>query len=1176
MAAGNYLIRRNASNTDTLPNAGSDLLLLWDTAVANDGSGITYSAGTFTLGETGHFLVLCSDQYGTPDADNNRCNAKTTFTLDGTELVEGYSTGYIRKTSGSQEFINFSAAIINVATTTGTGDELEVRHERIDSISTTTVDRIPDRSGITIIKLDDTWGYGRYESTTVFTTSGTDNAAVTATLGTTNEEDSPFEITTNTIDIATDNFVLAVYSIKSEETSPVGRAEYQGRLTLGGTVVPGSYTQTYIRANENSDWGGYSNICLLNPTSGQDLEVEIVSREEGGEDFVATVQLVELPAAAAVCIVEATTGDFNTADTNFSWDTNPVIDTDVFTHTTTQANVDVDVDGDYLVGTSLAVDTAAGTAGTRAVPAVSFRVNTTDDETAGGSSYNRDSGTADHATVTTGTLLTGLSTSDSIYALCDRLGTVTTTSNNTNGAMFVLQLDSLFDTGAYEMPATNQEYDLAAIDVTLTVTYPDAFIISASDDITASGEDTTVQLTAPASGTFVAGRIQDDENPADTVDITTDNYTELEWCIKATSESSEVSYDFRVTVEGVVIDTYTVTPQLTIAAAGDEELDVTSQTYVLAGLDVTFNRDYAVDATSQTYVLAGQDVTFNRDYAVDATSQTYDLAGQDITFNRDYVVDATSQTYNLAGQDVTFEVDYVVDADTQTYLLGSIAVGLETGYRLAGATEAYNLAGQDPGLELSKGFDTDSQTYVLGSTAVDLAYSYKLEATSQTYNLSGQDVTFDRDYTLDAISQTYDLVGQDVIFEVDYVVEATSQTYDLAGQDVTFEIGYAVDATSQTYDLAGQDVTFEVNYVVDATSQTYNLAGQDVAFNRDYVVDATSQTYVLDGQDVTFEVDYVLDAISQTYNLAGQDVTFKAAYVVDTTNQTYVLDGSNVTFEVDYVVDATNQTYDLVGQDISLETDDSYELSAETQSYALDGGDVTFDRDYVVDAITQTYVLAGQDVTLKVGYTVVIETQSYILTGADSSTIIINYIMSVDSQTYDLDGQDVTFEAKYAIDAASQTYVLDGQDVTFEVDYAVDATSQTYDLVGQDVTFEVDYVVDAISRAYNDLLNDPEMEITDTNSTGTGDWAWSGWAWEISTGALRANVAWNNTTLQKPTAIIPTSGKLYQYDYEIQDEAVLILNLGGNIQDIPAKAIGIHSYIVRATGFGGWGYFISF
>jgi len=98
------------------------------------------------------------------------------------------------------------------------------------------------------------------------------------------------------------------------------------------------------------------------------------------------------------------------------------------------------------------------------------------------------------------------------------------------------------------------------------------FVLSASANITASGENTTVQLTAPSgkiTTDFDAGRIQDDENPADSVNITADNYTEMEWSIEATADATDAAtYDFRVTVAGTVLDTYSVTPQWTVGAGG--------------------------------------------------------------------------------------------------------------------------------------------------------------------------------------------------------------------------------------------------------------------------------------------------------------------------------------------------------------------------------------------------------------------------------------------------------------------------------------------------------------------------------------------------------------------------------------------------------------------------------
>lgn len=92
--------------------------------------------------------------------------------------------------------------------------------------------------------------------------------------------------------------------------------------------------------------------------------------------------------------------------------------------------------------------------------------------------------------------------------------------------------------------------------------------LSPSANISASGANTTAQLTSPSgknTGDFVTGRIQDDENPADAIDITTDDYTELEWSLIATAVAADGDvYQFRVTILGTPLDTYSLTPEWTI------------------------------------------------------------------------------------------------------------------------------------------------------------------------------------------------------------------------------------------------------------------------------------------------------------------------------------------------------------------------------------------------------------------------------------------------------------------------------------------------------------------------------------------------------------------------------------------------------------------------------------
>jgi len=495
MAAGDYVVRRNNANTDELVDAGSDLLLLWDTAVANVGAGITYDTGVFTLGETGRFLVICSDQYGTTDTTaNQRTNPKTTFTLAGSELTEGFSSGFIRRSGGSQEFINHSIAYVNVATTTGNGDDLEVRHERIDTATTGTVNRIADRSGISILKLEDTWNFAHYRSSAAFTPSATDHVRNTADIGSTVEQDgSIFSRTGNVVTVTTTNPVLAVYTFYNDQADThSGRTEMQGVLDFDFGEEVRSWSQTYgPRATQNSDYGGMSMGTVLYPNGeGQPLELVLVSREDADEDWFAELQLIELPATAATAAMERSTaaGNYNAAGTDFVWETlRGEIDTDIFTATGGNANIDVDVEGDYLVFANLGTITDAGYtgSGTRAIPALGVTVNATEQTHIGNSSYNRNNGTAEHAHSATGGLLTGLSANDTIQAHANRIGT----NSNTlvaAGGMTVIQWDSLFGVAAQSLTPSGASVSVTA--GTLTMTTGPADLTPAGASVSASQE----------------------------------------------------------------------------------------------------------------------------------------------------------------------------------------------------------------------------------------------------------------------------------------------------------------------------------------------------------------------------------------------------------------------------------------------------------------------------------------------------------------------------------------------------------------------------------------------------------------------------------------------------------------------------------------------------------------
>jgi hypothetical protein len=122
--------------------------------------------------------------------------------------------------------------------------------------------------------------------------------------------------------------------------------------------------------------------------------------------------------------------------------------------------------------------------------------------------------------------------------------------------------------------------------------------------IAASGEPTTAQLNPPSgkteSGNFETGRIQDDENPADAIDLTADAYTEIEWCIEANDTAEDAAtYEFRITKNGTPIAYYTKTPLWTISEATAGEVTEDASARIQASAEATDTASARIKLLSQ-------------------------------------------------------------------------------------------------------------------------------------------------------------------------------------------------------------------------------------------------------------------------------------------------------------------------------------------------------------------------------------------------------------------------------------------------------------------------------------------------------------------------------------------------------------------------------------------------
>jgi len=502
MAAGDFIVRRNVSDTTTMGESRNSATTLdFDTPVDNEGSGITESAGVHTLGETGRFLVMASALFHTDDTTNNeRKNWDMNIYLAGALLREGMDTGYIRKSGGQQDYITQVMAYVNVATTTGNGDELEIRHVTMDDVTVGTLDRVAnDRSGISIIKLDDTWNYAHYRSSAAYTPSATNFVRNQADLGTTVEEDGTvFNRTGNVVTVHTPNPILVMWTHKNDITDTTsGRTEAGGSIDFdGGEVAVRGFNQTYGPRSQGSgdDTGGMTGALILYPDdTDQDLELNLISWEDMDEDWFSELQIIELPSTAETATVERTTaaGNFNAAGVDFAWQAQVELNAAAFTYVAGEENIDVDNADDYIAiaNAGTVTDAGYGSGSQRDCPAIQFRVNTTDSELTGASSYNRMSGTAEHAHAFIATLLPGLSANDTVQVRADRMSNGTD-SRAAVGGFSLIRLSSLF--GVPDQPLTLTGASVSATAGTVTVTTGPADLAPTGASVGATAGTVTV------------------------------------------------------------------------------------------------------------------------------------------------------------------------------------------------------------------------------------------------------------------------------------------------------------------------------------------------------------------------------------------------------------------------------------------------------------------------------------------------------------------------------------------------------------------------------------------------------------------------------------------------------------------------------------------------------------
>ncbi len=489
MSAGNFNIRRNASDTTAVPAAGSYIDASWDTLVKADGSIVTYSNPNLQL-DTGIYLIMYSEQFYTADTTNNeRVEIQGELHLSGTGVIGGYSSGYIRKSSGDQSCTLQGYAIIEVASD---NTDYFIQFYRTDNSTSGTVNRLPGYGGISVLQLDDAHNFGLYTAGSSEATTGT---TVRTLLASTNDrQDTGFSNSLGIVTITTAGRYFVTYSLDVSQ-SATGREVVSGFIEKNSTTeVIGTRGYCYLRGSDGTQDGAVTWAGIIDVDAGDTLRVQwscptsaTITMPAGGGAF----QIWQIPSGADEFIAEATTGDYN-ANADFDWDTNPHIDTGSFTHTVGTSEVVVDQNDHLLMFATWAQVTDSSTQ--RATPLARIKNNGIIDTSIAGGAYHRNSSTSNFSCGVAG-LVNSVKSGNSI-AIHTTPNAAAGALANTKGQLSILSLESIWSY-SYTFAASITDFN-----TTETFNWGAENVVITGDDFEASQSTGKVEIWSDAIGTI--------------------------------------------------------------------------------------------------------------------------------------------------------------------------------------------------------------------------------------------------------------------------------------------------------------------------------------------------------------------------------------------------------------------------------------------------------------------------------------------------------------------------------------------------------------------------------------------------------------------------------------------------------------------------------------------------
>ena len=362
-AVGDFSIFEESTGGQTVDSTGVPLDMTWDTTIAtNSNIGLQGNNHDVELTEGGKYFVSYSAwTYEGTAGGTNRRGFESYLSLNGTPLSYGRGSGYMRDSEGDTSSYANGSAIIEA----NPGDDLKLAIQRSDANTTAGSQVQPSVNGLQILKLPATADYVRLRRTTDSgNISGVTSFASLSWNQADEVDNDSFAFSPVSANITLkgndEKAFLVTLNLGLEDTSGgSSRQNYEVRLALDGTELPGTRTTTYIRGSDGHYTGYlvFSGLITKTSSSDQDLSVQIRRESTGSATTIlpanqSAISIMAIPDTAELISVTDDSGLQTTSlsASDMTFNSTDVLTSPSFTHSTSTnpERIIVETPGDYL------------------------------------------------------------------------------------------------------------------------------------------------------------------------------------------------------------------------------------------------------------------------------------------------------------------------------------------------------------------------------------------------------------------------------------------------------------------------------------------------------------------------------------------------------------------------------------------------------------------------------------------------------------------------------------------------------------------------------------------------------------------------------------------------------------------------------------------------------------